>query len=137
MHIHYIPFPDGHPEEAITRSFDAWATVSNFTFERVRDEKFAEVEVRFVVKDGPGGVLAYARQMPKPAVMMDKEDCWVVGALPDCYDLDSTVTHEIGHILGLGHSQDPKAIMSPYIGTNETQHINQDDIDGLQAKYST
>ena len=73
----------------------------------------------------------------KLGVMMDKEDCWSVGAQPDCYDLESTVTHEIGHILGLGHSQDPKAIMSPYIGTNETQHINQDDINGLQAKYST
>ena len=137
MHIYYIAFPDGHPEEPITKAFDAWAAVSNFTFERVRDEKFAKIRVRFSVKDGPNGVLGNASPLPNPQATFDKEECWSVGAEPDCYDLQTTATHEIGHILGRGHSQELRATMFAYTGTNETKPFTQQDIDGIQARHRT
>ena len=47
-----------------------------------------------------------------------------------------TVIHELGHVLGLGHSSEPGAIM--YFTTNGKGEVNlhQDDIDGLRHLYA-
>ena len=146
MHIHYIVFPDSHPEEPITRGFQAWTTVSNFTFERVREESFAKIRVYFQVRDkgtappldGPGGILAYAGpSLTNATIHFDGEENWVEGAVADSFDLQTIATHEVGHLLGLGHSRVVKANMYAYTGTAETKPLIQDDIDGIRAKYST
>lgn len=52
-------------------------------------------------------------------------------------DLQSTMTHEIGHSVGLAHSLEPGATMSPFgdPGTTHKRSLTQDDIDGLCALY--
>jgi len=52
-------------------------------------------------------------------------------------DLRGTITHEIGHSIGLDHSQDPTATMSASSPPGETQKrtLEQDDIDGLCTIY--
>ncbi|XP_034681843.1 metalloendoproteinase 1-like [Vitis riparia] len=117
MHIHYIVFPDSHPEEPITRGFEAWTAVSNFTFERVREESFAKIRVYFQVRD---------KELHHP--LMGLEESWLTPTI---------ATHEVGHLLGLGHSRVLKANMYAYTGTAETKPLIQDDIDGIRAKYST
>ncbi|RVW93244.1 Metalloendoproteinase 1 [Vitis vinifera] len=138
--------PNSHPEEPITRGFQAWTTVSNFTFERVREESFAKIRVYFQVRDkgtappldGPGGILAYAGpSLTNATIHFDGEENWVEGAVADSFDLQTIATHEVGHLLGLGHSRVVKANMYAYTGTAETKPLIQDDIDGIRAKYST
>jgi hypothetical protein len=53
------------------------------------------------------------------------------------FDLQSTLTHEIGHTLGLDHSDVPEATMFPYGGAGETwkRTLAADDEDGLCALY--
>ena len=54
------------------------------------------------------------------------------------YDLQSVATHEIGHLLGLDHSNIARAMMSPYGDTSEVgihQTLWTDDIVGIGHLY--
>jgi len=43
------------------------------------------------------------------------------------------ILHELGHSIGLNHSNLPEAIMAPYLTTSE--HLHEDDIEGAKALY--
>jgi hypothetical protein len=45
------------------------------------------------------------------------------------------IAHEVGHILGLGHSQDPAALMYYNAGGKAALTLGQDDIDGISYLY--
>jgi hypothetical protein len=52
-------------------------------------------------------------------------------------DLQSVLTHELGHTLGIDHSSVPGAVMEPYGGPGEThmRTLSQDDMDAICAIY--
>jgi hypothetical protein len=55
-----------------------------------------------------------------------------------CTDLQSIATHEIGHNLGLGHSQQSDATMFyAYQGGSGSRSLSQDDISGVCSLYQT
>lgn len=53
------------------------------------------------------------------------------------YDIEGTTTHEIGHLLGLDHSQIAGSTMFPTAspGTCSCRTLKQDDVDGVCAIY--
>jgi hypothetical protein len=68
--------------------------------------------------DGPGNILAHtfypAPPNPEPIagdMHFDDAESWHIGAN---IDLFSVALHELGHTLGLGHSDDPNDVMYPY-----------------------
>jgi hypothetical protein len=56
---------------------------------------------------------------------------------PYDFDLQSIVTHEAGHFLGLDHSLDPSATMTAHYtpGTDSFRELSPDDIAGICAIY--
>ncbi len=55
----------------------------------------------------------------------------------DGYDLESIITHEAGHFLGLAHSNDHAAVMFPAYTAGETnlRNLAPDDVDGICDVY--
>uniref|UniRef100_A0A2N9HJH2 Peptidase metallopeptidase domain-containing protein n=1 Tax=Fagus sylvatica TaxID=28930 RepID=A0A2N9HJH2_FAGSY len=56
--------------------------------------------------------------------------------VPNAFDLETVALHEIGHLLGLGHSSIQGAIMFPSIAPGGTKGLHKDDIDGIKVLYN-
>ena len=69
----------------------------------------------------------------------DHEFCIAPACAPLQYDLESTLTHELGHALGLDHSADPESTMYAGADPGETkkQTLNGDDNSGICTVYRT
>ncbi|KAL0459166.1 UNVERIFIED_CONTAM: Metalloendoproteinase 3-MMP [Sesamum latifolium] len=87
--------------------------------------------------DGPGGILAHAFAPPDGRLHYDGDETWVDGVVPGAVDMQTVGLHELGHILGLGHSTDDNSIMYPLFGSGQRKFLAQDDIDGIRALYQS
>ncbi|CAI9734325.1 metallo ase [Octopus vulgaris] len=98
----------------------------------------ADIDVAFAVGnhgdnsnfDGKGGVLAHAFYPDKGDMHFDDDELW------NNIDFHSVALHEVGHVIGLDHSEDMDSVMAPfYKGPNSNLFLTGDDIDGAQAIY--
>ncbi|KAJ0053868.1 hypothetical protein Pint_02754 [Pistacia integerrima] len=129
----------------ISRVFQKWADVSQFTFEEATGGARADLQIGFYRSDhgdgspfdGPGNVLAHAFQPKIGLFHYDADESWSTNPNSNQVDLESVAVHEIGHLLGLGHSMDRNAIMFSEIPAGTVKReLNQDDINGIRALYS-
>ena len=86
--------------------------------------------------DGEGGTLAHAFfPVYGGDVHFDDDEDWTVDT-PRGTSLLMTASHELGHSLGLSHSDVRSALMAPfYRGFEENISLDPDDIAGIQALY--
>ncbi|XP_047336531.1 metalloendoproteinase 3-MMP-like [Impatiens glandulifera] len=125
----------------MARAYNKWAAVTHFTFSQV-DFNSADMKVGVHGResgddtfDGPGGVLAHAWAPTNGRAHYDVDENWVDGEAPDAFDLETVALHEIGHQLGLGHSEVQNAIMWSGIASGTRKGLHQDDIQGIKTLY--
>merc|ERR1711872_508273 len=127
----------------VRTAFKFWSDVTNLQFFNKKAGD-VDIEIAFYTGnhgdldpfDGPGGVLAHAR-FPNYGgdLHMDDSEHWTRNS-KEGKNILQTLTHEIGHSLGLSHSRDNAAVMAPiYRGWNPDFKLHSDDIQGIQSLY--
>lgn len=135
-----------------TKAFDRWSAVTPLTFSQTTSYNDADIRIAFYSGDhGDGepfdgvlGTLAHAFSPTSGRLHLDGDENWVtadittVTSSSTAVDLESVAVHEIGHLLGLGHSSVEDAIMYPTIssGTRKVE-LASDDIQGVQDLYGS
>ncbi|VIO93010.1 Matrixin family protein [Brugia malayi] len=85
--------------------------------------------------DGFGGIVAHSGYPIEGIIHFDGSEYWSIDGR-NGLDLRYVALHEIGHALGLRHSNDPKAIMHPYYSDQlKDFELAEDDIMGIRKLY--
>lgn len=140
-------FPRGTRSDAISavaRAFNTWSSQSQFTFSQSQDFASADLKIGFYRGDhGDGfpfqpnsGVLAHSFAPTDGRFHFNVDKSFSDGPVQGSFDLKTVALHEIGHLLGLQHSQVQAAIMWPTIPPATTKGLNADDIQGIHALYN-
>ncbi|OEL30649.1 Metalloendoproteinase 2-MMP [Dichanthelium oligosanthes] len=132
------------------RAFARWSAATTLNFTEAASAKDADITIGFYAGDhgdgeafdGPLGTLAHAFSPTDGRFHLDAAEAWVAtgdvsrASSDVAVDLESVAVHEIGHLLGLGHSSEPGAIMYPTI-TSRTRKVDlaSDDVVGIQSLY--
>ena len=138
---------------AIRRAFATWSNCGvGLTFTEVATSASPDILIEWRQANDPdhsmvGGVIAHAdfppgcsvvvNNLPLPLHFDDQEHTWVDGAVANGFDIETVALHEIGHLLGLGHTTVASSVMFPTVSPNFTlRALQQDDLDGIRTLYT-
>lgn len=139
--------PGNHNTVMMQHAFQEWERVTNHNlgFKFVSSESTAKIRVYFVKKIDTKNEKSLDRAIgltrsraSENSKRMFKATIWIADFTQDGRKLSrdevyTVMLHEIGHALGLNHSQDPKSVM--YSGANVIQEISKDDLKNLSERY--
>ena len=135
---------DSAARTAIRNAFGTWSDVSGpLSFEEVDPDDDPDIRVEWRQAADPdhnmeGGVLAHAQFPPEtpfnpsparplPLHFDEDEHTWVVGAVANAFDIETVALHEVGHCLGILHTNVNGAVMFPSVRSNFTLRDPQSD----------
>lgn len=142
-------FLPGGFQAQVANAFNAWSAIADITFNLVADPGVgwqspgamaSDIRIGGAVVDGPSNTLAYAFFPPSNGgaaagdVIFDSQENWTIGNAG--IDVFTVVAHEIGHAIGLGHTNVPGSLMNPFYAYTPTGP-QADDIAGAQFIYGS
>jgi hypothetical protein len=130
-------------KKAVVDPMFKWAQYASLTFtETTQAGRPYSMDILWEQIDGPSGILGFGyfpNDINPESVAgdfhLDSEETWTIGPQPGGIDLEYVALHEQGHCLGLGHSDDPTAIMYPYYDGARDATLAPDDIAAIQSIY--
>lgn len=148
-----------HEINMISEALNLWDRVSGFTsLGQVADGnvgfgaaggQLGDIRIGAIFDGGPGGTLAHGFQPGTEALFgtggtilgdihLDNSEHWIDEAAATGtgtgIDLFTVLLHELGHVLGLGHSLNSESVMfETYSGAH--RQLGADDIAGIQYLY--
>lgn len=123
---------------SVDAAFAVWQAVSPLRFTRVSGT--SDIAIGWETGDhgdgspfdGVGHIVAHGFFPENGRLHFDDAETWHTDSSD--VDLLNVAIHEIGHVLGLGHSREEHAIMWPYV-RNGVHVLGEEDIRGILSLY--
>ncbi|KAK8587778.1 hypothetical protein V6N13_086752 [Hibiscus sabdariffa] len=139
-------FSEDELSPVLTAAFKSWADVSQLKFAKASKGTRSDIRIGFFPKDhGDGnpfkdGEFAHAYYPQVGWFHFNSKWKWTFDPSgkdgKNKVDVQSISVHEIGHLIGLNHSDLKSAVMYAYFAPGITKRdLTQDDKDGIQALY--
>ena len=141
-----LDLPDSIWSAEIRQAMNSWEAVCDIKFSPCDREGEANIIIDVGQGeqdsfDGQGGTLAWAYLPPNAAytgqllMNFDIAEFWITSPEKTGFLLENVAAHELGHILGLTHSEVSTALMAPYYNKNVNRPQENDDIERIRSLY--
>lgn len=134
---------DDNFKDDVIAGLSMWEEVANINFILTPDAPSVDIRFGFSNIDGPNGTLGEAflpssGPLTGVQIILDSQENWKTGLTNNPNDLSFryVVSHEIGHGIGIGHSELDTAFMSQFYNAAISQ-LTPDDVAAAQTIYGS